>query len=160
VSAEVANRVYGVVVDGDGRIDTAATAARRSAVRAERAAWAPAASGTGEAGQVRPNGAGRRAVHARIDRVDADDGPVLVCADCGTVLAAGGGDYRHGLLVHDSPVSELPLAETPNRFLDDDMVFRQFCCPGCHVLVVTEVVRADDPPLQEMVLTHDLTGAT
>ena len=35
-------------------------------------------------------------------------------------------------------------------FIDDDMVLRRFCCPGCKTQIAAEIARADEAIFPEM----------
>lgn len=48
-------------------------------------------------------------------------------------------------------MTEIPLVQDPSTFLDASTVFRKYACPGCQALLATEVVRADEPPVPDMV---------
>jgi N-methylhydantoinase B len=76
---------------------------------------------------------------------------VLKC-DCGQVLTAANDNYKHGLLVDQSPVTVLPLFSDPAVLLDEPMTFRRYCCPQCLVLLATEIARVADGPLPEVLL--------
>jgi acetone carboxylase gamma subunit len=45
-----------------------------------------------------------------------------------------------------------PLIGEPRAFIDDDVVFRQFFCPGCGRLIENEVAGKTDPVLQDLQL--------
>lgn len=45
-----------------------------------------------------------------------------------------------------------PLIGDPQRFIDDAVQFRQFCCPACGGLIENEVCRAQDPVLWDIEL--------
>jgi N-methylhydantoinase B len=37
----------------------------------------------------------------------------------------------------------------PSHFLDEKMVFRRFCCPGCQIQMATELLKSDEPLVSE-----------
>ena len=152
VSIKAARDVYGVVTDPSGVIDQEATAAARGDILADRSRWAKVQKSVDPHDDVRIGASGResRLVHEYIEAVERDGEYVLACTRCGEVLAPYCGDFKSNLLVKESPVTEIPLVADPSRFLDCDVVFRRFCCPGCQVLMTTEVVMADEPPVPEM----------
>jgi len=43
----------------------------------------------------------------------------------------------------------------PGAFCDDALVIRQWICPGCAQLLITEFVRAGDPPEWDVRLADD-----
>jgi len=45
-----------------------------------------------------------------------------------------------------------PLVGEPSRFIDDEVAFRQFHCPGCGALIENEIAVATDPVLADIVL--------
>ena len=51
-----------------------------------------------------------------------------------------------------SPSVSWRLIGDPQRFIDDAVEFRQFCCPACGGLIEDEVCRAQDPVLHDMEL--------
>jgi N-methylhydantoinase B len=142
-----ARRLYGVVLTG-GAIDAGATAARRDELRAERLArgvrlgedWAPPA-----------NGGGRE--RFRIGDVlvvrDTAAGPVLGCVRCGRAFGPGTEDPRRRALMVETSLSSLSPLNVHG--LEDDVVVRLYCCPGCGTMFSSDVhLRAEDPALPEM----------
>jgi N-methylhydantoinase B/oxoprolinase/acetone carboxylase alpha subunit len=149
VSHAIADSVYGVVlVPGNGAgggdragLDPAATTARRAALRRERLDGARPVrpgqgGGTAEGGQV---------LHPVADTVEAaalDGRRLLRCGQCRYVLGDYTDDYKQGTVYRDAPLT----AETPlnNLCRLDTYVFRQFFCPGCGTLLITDVQDAGE----------------
>jgi N-methylhydantoinase B len=73
------------------------------------------------------------------------------CLRCEHSLGPAADNYKLTALIE-----QLDLAEAnryvgdPGRFVDEEMVFRRFYCPGCGVLLDTEVARRRDAPLQDI----------
>ena len=88
-----------------------------------------------------------------VSRDDGDD-RVLACERCDFVICGYRANAKEHLLVTvDDLVDALPLANDPAQYLDgEDIVFRAYTCPGCQVLVSTEIVRRGEPALTEMQL--------
>ncbi|WP_020108284.1 hydantoinase B/oxoprolinase family protein [Nocardia sp. 348MFTsu5.1] len=152
VSVGAALDIYGVVFDETGLLDESATNAHRAELVAERKSWKPVASWWAEAATLEPaaaTGGPAFRIHPRIESVDDASARVLKCT-CGHVLAPGTANYKFGLLYDENPVTKLPLVMDPSPMLDEPMVFRRFCCPGCLSLMVTEVAREADGPLPEV----------
>ncbi|MGE4425223.1 MAG: hydantoinase B/oxoprolinase family protein [Solirubrobacteraceae bacterium] len=152
VSREAAHDLHGVVVDGDGALDVAATERCRGALLADRATWKPAPGLTDERpDDVRTPATGEadRSVHEYLTACDRDGRRVLACSRCGEMISDYRGNYKHGLLAIEGPITVIPLVVDPAYFLDDEVVLRRFCCPGCHVQMATELVKADEPLLSE-----------
>lgn len=152
VSRPVALKVYGVASDDQGVVDEMLTRHLRADARQERMTWRPQRSRLGKV--VKAVGPGRM-VHEYVSVVvEADGTAALACSHCQEVLAAYGESYKRGLLVNEEPTTSLPLASDPGLYLDDVMVLRSYCCPGCGVLMSVDVARADEPLMPEMVLTR------
>jgi N-methylhydantoinase B len=155
VSNAAAARVYGVVIDQDGRVDPAATQKQRAEITRERASWHSAlelGTANGQGAAKPSSGEPARQVHEYLVVRDQDDRRVIACVRCGTVICGYRDNYKEHLLAHSGPVTLIPRSTDPALFIDEPMVFRRYCCPGCQVLMTTEVVRASEPALQEMCL--------
>jgi N-methylhydantoinase B len=151
VTAGEAERLYGVVI-GDGAVDAAATAARRALVHADRLTW----SGP-EVWRTAAAGSELRSVGPELAVVADGDGQALACGACLAVLAPVDGNWKDGARVREAPLEEgnrhLPPAGT---LTDEDVVLRQFACPGCGRLLDNEVRRAAEPPLWDFRLAREL----
>jgi N-methylhydantoinase B len=155
-SAGAAEEVYGVRLGADGAADEEASATLREQMLAERRGWMPvrkrADAAPPPATPTPASGEGPRAVHEYVVARDEGGQRVLACSCCDTVLADYREDYKSGLLVDEGPMTAVPLVEDPGFFVDEEMVFRRFACPGCQRLHAVEVSRASDPVFPEMVL--------
>ena len=148
-SLEAAQSIYGVKLAPGGSVDLDLTAAQRQHLRSERASWR--ASGVKDDSPVTPaTGEPSRLVHAYIASVDRDNERVLACDKCGHRYCGQGGDYKVAALMNESPVTTLPSAADPAFYVDEPLVLRRFCCPGCHVQVGAEVTKADEIVAAEM----------
>ncbi|KAA1423011.1 hypothetical protein FE697_012820 [Mumia zhuanghuii] len=153
VSVEAAAALYGVVLDGDA-VDAGATGVRRTEVRAERATWRPAAEvfeGTAPYDVASATAEPAVSVHEYVVARDDGERRVLACATCNHVLSDYRDNYKRGLLVDQTGVDVLPRVDDPRAFLDEDMVLRRYCCPGCQTLMTIEIARASEPMLTEVV---------
>jgi N-methylhydantoinase B len=147
ISAGAARDIFRVALTGEGeslRVDRAATAALRRQARTERLGHEP-----------RPHGGPRlpvvRHVTESLDLVDRAGAGWLACSRCGQPLGPVGENYKLHCRRLDRPIQAAsPLIGDPQRFIDDAIQFRQFCCPACGRLVENEVSRAQDP------LVHDI----
>jgi N-methylhydantoinase B len=152
VSAAAADIVYGVVLDGAGVVDADATARERAARRQARTGWQPLPV---DADQpiTEATGGAARSVHEYVIETDAEGRRVLACAGCGHVLSDYRGRFKRGLVTTDTELGSLPGFIDPAIMLDDHVVLRQYACPGCGVLIASEVAKADEEPFDEMVLS-------
>ncbi len=150
VSADAAHRIYGVILDGNAA-DAAATEARRATLRADKAGWTPVGAGTTD--RTPATGGDDVMVHEYIVATDRDGERILACSHCGHRYCGYAGAYKDGALVRDDPVTSIPSSPDPHLFMDEPMVLRRYCCPGCHVQVSTEIAREGESPFPEMRLT-------
>ncbi|MBS1882194.1 MAG: hydantoinase B/oxoprolinase family protein [Actinobacteria bacterium] len=154
VGREVGERVYGVCLEGDGRADLAATAARREGMREARLARAtaptPFAAPEGERRPVL-----ELADQLRLEQVD--DRYVVCCRRCATVLGPAEDNYKEHAAHYDGELTEIDpvMFVNPAEELDADVVYRSFLCPGCGVLLENELTLRDAPPLHDIRLDLD-----
>jgi acetone carboxylase gamma subunit len=82
---------------------------------------------------------------------EVDGNSVIACLECGHELSAASENYKLGCLLEETPVTAVNrhLLE-PSRFVDDEIVFRRFYCPGCAVQIETELARPGEEPLWDM----------
>jgi N-methylhydantoinase B len=146
VSAEDADREYGVVLDG-GALDPSATASRRDEIR-----------------RARLSAAGLDREPARMDAVPTAGDLVIGeeiwvdrsagayrCARCGEELGALGGHPKERAAIHEHGVAELgPHFKDPSIFVDDEILWREVFCPGCATRLGTELARAGEELLADI----------
>lgn len=136
VSPTAAATVYGVVLT-DGVIDQAATMTRRAELRDERrkrSRTEPRDRGTVDTSRAR-----------RVDDNLVIDGDTVGCAHCGHGLADVTRDVSLGLAIYDGPSTDAgpQVTSDPAHYVDDAIVFRQLCCPGCWTAITSSIVPAD-----------------
>lgn len=139
LSAATAERVYAVVAD-DG-----ATEALRTERLAARLAAAVAPSEQPEivAGELRPV-AGELAVL---------ESGAFVSATGRALLAPAGGNYKDGCAVLERPLhSTEPEFATREGRAGWDVVYREYLCPVTGRRIDSEIVRAGDPALHDIIL--------
>jgi N-methylhydantoinase B len=152
VSREAAASLYAVAISDDGSVDAAETERLRKAQLDDRAGWKPAHELSGEAKPELTSaatGEGGRFVHEYLIARDEDDKRVLCCSRCGHLVSDYRANYKLGLLGDAQPVTVIPHVIDPSYFLDDEMMLRRFCCPGCRLLMSVELVREGEPLLTE-----------
>jgi N-methylhydantoinase B len=146
VSAEVAADEYGVVLDG-GEADVAATEQRRREIRAERLRAAGVDREPAEMDATPPEGALLIGEDMWADR----SARVYCCAHCATEIGSLDAHPKERLVTHTHPLAEIgPRFVDPSTFVDDEIVWREFFCPGCGTRLATEVARPDDEPMAEV----------
>jgi len=136
VSEKAALEIYGVVL-GDAR----ATERRRHEIRARR---------------LQGHGAPARKLTAKRKFLVTDAIAVYAnkhygCAKCGTDLGPVSHNYKDYCVRNDLPIqASNPIVGDPARYIDPLPQFRQFCCPGCGLLIENEIAASDDPVLKDV----------
>ncbi|PLS86829.1 MAG: hypothetical protein CYG60_05175 [Actinobacteria bacterium] len=145
VSEGMAEKMYGVVLDGETSANEGATETKRQQIRDERLANAsvPKKNGT----------------HAANGREDGDQigGYVTVrsgeasCAKCDQGFGPVNENFKQYLAVEETSVTEAgPFFVDPKLYVDDDRVrLYRFYCPNCATLLSVTVARTDDEMLGE-----------
>jgi N-methylhydantoinase B len=116
-TVEVARDVYGVVLDGDGKVDESATADRRLTIREQRLGRKP-----------------EREVHAGDDR----EVGISVAVREGSVED----NYRSACVAHVSTAFEAMTAtgqQVRARTIDPEVYLSSYYCPGCGLTVRADV---------------------
>jgi N-methylhydantoinase B len=139
VSDHGARAVYGVVLVG-GRVDEEATAELRHRMREDRRARASGVDGA--AGSVDLTTA--RRLDDNLVEGQLDGAAVVGCGHCGRVLGDARADSLLQLARFDGPSSTAgpQVTSDPALYVDDEVVFRQFCCPGCWTAIYSGIVPA------------------
>jgi len=136
VSAMAARAIYGVVLG-----DAAATEKEREKLRLARIVKAPSSQKV--EGKVK----------VRATESLAVKGSRWCCARCSTDLGSVKSNYKLGCVRNDLPIeASNPIVGEPKRFIDPLPQFRQFCCPGCGLLIENEIAIQDDPLLKDVEL--------
>lgn len=149
VSSEAADRLYAVKLHEDGTVNPDATAVLRERRLLERLREAGAERE--EAAPLRevPPGAETIGDAYLVDRAAG----VLRCHRCATDLGPLAGNAKERMAVLERPTGSLsPGHPDPAKFVDQEVVWRDFLCPGCGVRLATEVAYPGEPPFQELSL--------
>ena len=84
-----------------------------------------------------------------------EDGRV-VCNKCGEEICTADENYKLYVLCDRKPLTEAgPLVNDPAEYVDDEMEFRQFYCPGCATLLENEIIEADLEPIHDKQLYRE-----
>lgn len=88
-----------------------------------------------------------------------DDGQI-VCRRCGHALCGANENFKQAAVCKTRPIEEAnPLIVDPKLFIDDEVVFRQYFCPGCAVLLENEVILATSEPVWDKQVSAGSVGA-
>jgi N-methylhydantoinase B len=150
VSAEVAERVYGVVLSAAGEVDEDATGELRERRSADRRALPlghevlPAGDGSG--GEPVRSDAVPGEAQVLGESLEIDASGQYRCRHCEHEFCANSANWKWWAATAEDPVSEdsigAPILARPQR----DLVFRRYCCPGCGTQIDTEVAPAGEAP--------------
>jgi N-methylhydantoinase B len=144
VSPDMADAVYGVVLDGDA-VDVPGTEARRRAARTLRLRDSRPVSQimdrTLEEGEV------LHPVGDTVDAVSYEGSHRFRCTECRRDLGPTDEDLKRHLLVREVSLVELSPINVHGKV--DEIVLRDFCCPGCGTSVALDVQRREEPILPE-----------
>jgi N-methylhydantoinase B len=149
ISLRAAREIFGVALVGEGeglQVDAAATMGIRRQALFERLGREPMPHAGPRLPLVRP-------ITEYLDLVDREGVPWFACSRCGCPLGPVTDNYKAHCKRIDRPIhAASPLIGNPERFIDENVQFRQFSCPACGVLVENEVCRAQDPSLHDIAL--------
>jgi acetone carboxylase gamma subunit len=75
----------------------------------------------------------------------------MSCHRCDTKLCGLREDPKQAMVAIERPVQSLaPGRPDARQYVDDDVVWRDLCCPGCGVRLATEVAYPGDPTFREI----------
>ncbi|MGE5407461.1 MAG: hydantoinase B/oxoprolinase family protein, partial [Syntrophothermus sp.] len=147
VSPRTADDLYAVKLDDDGAVDAEATRKLRERRMLERLRECGA-----EREELVPEAAPPEGAESFGDAylVDREAG-VLRCFRCATDLGPLEGNAKERMAMRERPTRSLKAGyPDPARFVDDEVVFRDFCCPGCGVRLATETAYPGEALFQEL----------
>ena len=142
VSREAAESIYGVVFVVENGVDADATRDRRTSLKHERQAALTRVPAPSE-----PAGAAgatvRHPLQESLALCDIGDRSWVQCVRCGHLLCESDKDWRQACSVGEAPPTEAgPLMD----LLVDQYEFQRWYCPGCGVLLDSEIVAAEAQP--------------
>lgn len=147
VTRERAKIDYGVVIEGSG-IDACATAAVRAAMRGARLGKEPMPQ---PAEPLLP----ADAIWLDGNLVAHSDG-TTACARCQTVLERSGEGFRHGCAVIEKDLLAAGRVwKATSHYIDDEVVLREFACPGCGTLLESDVALKGAPYINDRQITGE-----
>ena len=155
-SKAFAESVYGVALTSSLEIDSEKTASLRLQIRRKRLADAGAPIPHDLEKRVQSNFTVPQNAVTIGDTflIDKSSGITNICClHCGEVLASEEQNYKDHVPVREEDVGNVGLkAVSLDRFVDAEVVYREYFCPSCAVLLSTEVARKGDEHLHEFTL--------
>jgi acetone carboxylase gamma subunit len=82
--------------------------------------------------------------------VAGDAGPEILCAHCGHRFGPASEDPKLGAVVAERSIVD--ASEINRHGAVDDLVLREFYCPGCGAMIAANVQQHGDPVLREIEL--------
>jgi len=135
-------KVHGVVFDPSGAIDETATEQHRINLRHSRIVNVP-----DRVRRAKLDLAAARPVAESLVLAKAGSETLLGCRRCGEALCAANENYKeYCARTEDVVASVNPYAIDPKTFVDEDVVFRAYACPGCGMMLATGIELKDDHP--------------
>jgi N-methylhydantoinase B len=148
MTAEWARERTGVCLDERGALDREKTDDLRSKIVAQRLA---VENERQTALESRPESEHDRAVSEGLALAGAGDDAVFVCRKCRTVIQRADKNYKSGCIKRTTDVQEVGLAPIdPKLFIDDEIVYREYFCPGCGLLFQGDFTRTADADIWDI----------
>lgn len=143
ISEGACRTIYGVVLDARGNVDADATMQMRRTLRAERIG-----SSTDAIKDVAPVADAREQID---DNLVRDDDGASRCAGCNTEISGPDDWYLQNAVLRTGPptLAGPQIHGDPTNFVDVEIGFRQYCCPGCGTSLLTEVAPVTDVRLRD-----------
>ncbi|MFP6681412.1 MAG: hydantoinase B/oxoprolinase family protein [Gammaproteobacteria bacterium] len=150
VSSDAARSIYGVIVSNED-LDREATKKEREHSISRRLADASPvmAANLIESAPIQTTAAATH-LHPVTDTLEAvhlDGRDVVRCTVCSTTLAAYGQDYKRSANMRELPITAMSPLNEHNTL--DDIVLREFMCPGCGTSIAVDVQRRAEAILDE-----------
>ncbi|MBB5153645.1 hydantoinase B/oxoprolinase family protein [Saccharopolyspora phatthalungensis] len=144
VTPGAAADIYGVVIKQDGSVDEAATFERRQELRDRRRQRSTVIADV-PAARV-DTSAGRR-LDDNLIEVTGRGERAIACVHCGQVLGDPDSEAALALTRYEGPSGDAgpQVVSAPESYVDAAVVFRQYCCPGCHAALYSAIVPTDHP---------------
>jgi N-methylhydantoinase B len=90
-------------------------------------------------------------VSEALELVDGEKGREFRCFRCSRSLGPSNENYKLSTIMDESPVGTAnPYIIDPQRHIKERIVLRRYYCPGCGVILDTDVSRAEEPPLWDI----------
>lgn len=148
VSEAWAEKRNGVCLQGDGALDTDKTHALREKMRRERLSHAPAAQRPGRIIEVGP---GEIRVSEGLVLAKSGGKDFYICSKCRSLIQEANENYKTGCSRKVTDVRDVGLAPIePGQFIDDEIEYREYFCPGCGMLMQGNFCRPEDEDLWDI----------
>jgi N-methylhydantoinase B len=147
---------YGVCLNEHGALDADSTRKLRSQIIHDRLGGAADRQRDLE---MRPEADDERAVSEGLVLWGSGTDAVYVCRKCRSVIQPAEENFKSGCARRTTPVEEVGLAPIdPRQFIDDELVYREYFCPGCGLLFQGDFTRKEDPDIWDIRLFPTAEG--
>jgi N-methylhydantoinase B len=146
IDREWAEQRYGVCLGADGLLDSAKTTALRSQIIRQRLA-------TAETGKTESVPESSSDIHVTEGLVISTEGEKKswCCARCRTRIAAADRNYKSGCARRVTDVQNVGLSPIdPAQFIDDQIEYREYFCPGCGLLIQGSFCKPGDTDFEDV----------
>jgi len=150
ISADGAMERYGVCIDRNGAVDEQKTASLRKRIITERLS-----------SDHRPRSKlptlAKKPDDLRVSEglviSHSAEGAFYTCRKCRTRIQSAAGNYKTGCVKRVTDVQKVGLAPIePRLFIDDDIEYREYFCPGCGLHLQADFSRPEDPDFRDICL--------
>jgi len=151
ISREWAEERYGVCLDPDGALDEQKTDNLRKQIVAGRLSAADGARAELQNLPERPED-----LHVSEGLVISrcEEGAFYTCRKCRSRLHSADENYKSGCVKRVTDVQYVGLSPIdPHLFVDDQIEYREYFCPGCGILLQSDFSRPEDPDFHDICLT-------
>jgi len=146
ITQKWAREKYGVCLNSQGELDPERTNELREKIRKERIATPglPAKGRVSEAVDGRP-------VSEGLEICMIDNETMYVCRKCRTIIEKTDKNYKLGCVRRETDLKEVGLFPVdPSTFIDDEIVYREYFCPGCGLLFQADFCKKGDPDIWDL----------
>jgi N-methylhydantoinase B len=138
VSPASALSIYGVAIDDRGNVDSKATAEKRKQIRAERLK-----NVQNSVFQKLHSLPGSFEIFDNLVVAKLEGKAQVVCTKCTSVIGAWERNWKESLAKRELDIDSVNPIITNVK----DLIFREYACPSCGLLVDSEIARREDGPL-------------
>ena len=150
ITRDWAEEKYGVCLDEQGDLDPQKTEDLREKIIRDRLSGS-----TIQKKETLPETTGEIAVSDGLVVAKRGDEPVYVCRKCRSIIQNTAENYKSGCIKRESDLMEVGLSPIdPKLFIDDEIVYREYFCPGCGLLFQGDFTRKEDADFWDIRLFH------
>jgi len=147
ISIEWATQRYGVCLDENGVLDTQKTESLRKRIIGKRLS---AAAGSEAPLQTIAEAPGDIRVSEGLVIAKTGEEAFYTCTKCRTRIQNADENYKSGCITRVTNVKDVGLSPIdPGLFIDDEIEYREYFCPGCGLLLQGNFTRPEDPDFRD-----------